>query len=65
MCNWVTILYGRKKLYWGNNNKKKVIEKIASLGEDVRNWNCSYCWWGCRMNGTAAVENRLTISQKN
>ena len=23
MCNWVTMLYSRKKkLYWGNNNKK-------------------------------------------
>ena len=23
MCNWVTMLYSRKKLYWGNNKKKK------------------------------------------
>ena len=23
MCNWVTMLYSRKKLYWGNNNKKR------------------------------------------
>ena len=22
MCNWVTMLYSIKKLYWGNNNKK-------------------------------------------
>ena len=22
MCNWVTMLYSGKKLYWGNNNKK-------------------------------------------
>ena len=22
MCNWVTVLYSREKLYWGNNNKK-------------------------------------------
>ena len=24
MCNWVTMLYSGKKLYWGNNNKKKI-----------------------------------------
>ena len=22
VCNWVTMLYSRKKLYWGNNQKK-------------------------------------------
>ena len=22
MCNWVTVLYSRKKKYWGNNKKK-------------------------------------------
>ena len=22
MCNWVTMLYSKKKLYWGNNNNK-------------------------------------------
>ena len=26
MCNWVTILYSREKMYWGN--KKKFIKKI-------------------------------------
>jgi len=23
MCNWVTMLYTRKKLYWGSNSKTK------------------------------------------
>ena len=25
MCNWVTVLYSRKKMYWGNNYLKKII----------------------------------------
>ena len=27
MCNWVSMLYSRKKLYWGNRNLKKVFKK--------------------------------------
>ena len=35
MCNWVTMLYSRKKLYCGNNNKKifKEILKMTSNEE--------------------------------
>ena len=30
MCNWVTMLYsGKKKLYWGNNNKKNAMPFIS------------------------------------
>ena len=32
MCNWVTMLYSRKKMYWGNNkNKIKFIFLVASI----------------------------------
>ena len=32
MCKWVTMLYSRKKLYWGNNNKFKIkLEKKEYL----------------------------------
>ena len=31
MCNWVTMLYSRKKLYWGNNKKKFIKKKIKDL----------------------------------
>ena len=27
MCNWDTMLYSRKKMYWGNNNEKKFKKK--------------------------------------
>ena len=40
MCNWVTMLYSRKKkLYWGNNNnnKKKLLSWSSST---VAQWRC-------------------------
>ena len=34
MCNWITMLYSRKKLYWGNNNKKNK-EKNKVINQTV------------------------------
>ena len=37
MCNWVTMLYSEKKLYWGNNNKKKFRIMIVKMIQELRN----------------------------
>ena len=34
MWNWVTMLYSRKKLYWGTNNKK-IKKKFAAVEIEI------------------------------
>ena len=38
MWNWVTMLYSRKKLYWGTNNKKnkKKFNKIKIKNKKIK-----------------------------
>ena len=35
MPNWVTMLYSRKKLYWGNNKNKKNPTMVAQVTAEM------------------------------
>ena len=39
MRNWVPMLYGRKKLCWGNNNKKKEKKKEMENMSQIEDYN--------------------------